>query len=138
MRVSLVLFLLIYLFSLSAYGYYGSKSNYKWWKNPNIVSEMSLTRQQANTIERIFSSNKEKILRYQRQLGKKEIELRKNLRKYDSNTEEVLELIDEIEGAKAALTRIKVEMFLKIKSVLTHEQIEILYSIQSRYRGKHR
>lgn len=138
MRVSFVLFLFIYLFSLSAYGYYGSKANYKWWKNPNIVSEMGLTREQANKIEKIFSSKKEKILKLQRQLTNKEIELKKKLRKTDSNNEEVLELLEEIEGIKASLTRIKVQMFLRVKSVLTPEQIEILYSIKSRYRGTHR
>ena len=138
MRVSLVLFVFIYLISFSAYGYYGSKTNYKWWKNPNIASEMSLTKQQADSIERIFSSNKNKILRLQKELHHKEIQLRKKLNKSDSNNEEVLKLIDDIEHIKANLTRIKVQMFLKVKSVLTPEQIEILHNIKSRYQGTHR
>lgn len=138
MRVSLVLFVLIYFISFSAYAYYGSKANYKWWKNPNIASEMGLTRTQSDSIERIFNSNKNKILRYQKELRRKEIELGKKLNETDSNNEEVLKLIDDIERLKASLTRIKVQMFLQVKSVLTPEQIETLHKIKSRYQGTHR
>jgi len=138
LRVSLVLFALIYFISFSAYAYYGSKSNYKWWKNPNIASEMGLTKQQASSIERIFSSNKNKILKLQKELRQKEIQLRKKLNKSDSNNEEVLMMIDDIGHIKANLTRIKVQMFLKVKGVLTPEQIEILHNIKSRYQGTHR
>lgn len=137
MRVSLVLFVFIYFISFSAHAYYGSKANYKWWKNPNIVSEMGLTKQQANSIERIFSSNKNKILKYQKELRQKDIQLRKKLNKSDSNNEEVLRLIDDIEHIKANLTRIKVQMYLKVKGVLTPEQIGILHNIKSRYQGTH-
>ena len=135
MRVSLVLFVFLYLLSFSAYAYYGSKANYKWWKNPNIASEMGLTRQQVNSIEKIFRSNKNKILRLQRELSQKEILLRQKLNESDSNNEEVLGLIDEIEHIKAELTKIKVQMFLQVKSILTPEQIETLHKIKSRYQG---
>jgi len=98
---------------------------------------MGLTKQQANSIERIFSSNKNKILKYQKELRQKDIQLRKKLNKSDSNNEEVLRLIDDIEHIKANLTRIKVQMYLKVKGVLTPEQIGILHNIKSRYQGTH-
>ena len=137
MRVSLVLLVFICFISFSAHAYYGSKANYKWWKNPNIASEMGLTKQQADLIERIFHSNKNKIIRYQKELRQKEIQLRRKLNNSDPNNEEVLKLIDDIEHIKANLTKIKVRMFLKVKGVLTPEQIQILHSIRSRYQGTH-
>jgi Spy/CpxP family protein refolding chaperone len=37
---------------------------------------------------------------------------------------------------KATLTRIKIEMYLKIKNVLTPEQVKTLHIIKERYRGR--
>ena len=125
MRLSIAFFVLIFLVSFSAQAYYGSKGNYKWWKNPNIASEMGLTNEQADSIEKIFRSHKNSILMLQKELRKKEIELGKKINQTDSNNEEVLALIDEIEILKADLTRIKVQMFLQVKSVLTPEQIQM-------------
>lgn len=138
MRVSLALFTLLLFISFSAHAYYGSKAHYKWWKNPNIANEMGLTKEQANTIERIFNSYKNEILTLQKDLRKKEIELRKKLNKSDTNNQEVINLIEDIENIRANLTRIKVKMFLKVKGVLTPEQIETLHTIKSRYQGTHR
>ena len=135
MRASLVFFVLIFFVSFTAQAYYGSKGNYKWWKNPNIASEMGLTSQQSSNIEKIFRSHKNKILRLQKELRKKDIELGKKLNQADAKNEEVLQLIDEIEAIKAELTRIKVKMFLEVKSILTPEQIQILHNIKSRYQG---
>lgn len=135
MRASLVCFVLIFFVSFTAQADYGSKGNYKWWKNPNIASEMGLTNQQSNSIEKIFRSHKNKILKLQKELRKKDIELGKKLNQTDAKNEDVLQLIDEIEAIKAELTRIKVKMFLEVKSILTPEQIQILHNIKSRYQG---
>ena len=57
----------------------GSKSNYKWWKDPQIAGELNLTKDQANSIERIFSSYKKRISKYRKQLRESELELKKEL-----------------------------------------------------------
>ena len=79
---------------------------------------------------------KKRIVEYQRELNNKESELAKKLRNPECSREEVLEITDDIENIRASLTRIKVEMFLNVKSVLTPKQEEILHGIRARYRGR--
>jgi len=126
------------VFSLNANAMLGARSNYKWWKDPQIAGELNLTRDQANKIDNIFSSYKKKIVQYRRQLNVNEVKLKKELRNREAKREDVLQLIDRIEAAKAAYTRTKVEMFLKIKDVLTPEQEATLHKIRLKFRPYHR
>ena len=138
MRVSLAVITLTYLFTLSAFGFFSGEIHYKWWKNPRIVNEMSLSDQQVRKIDKIFNSYKKNIIVNQKNLKKKESELSKKLRNPQCSREEVLEITDDIQDIKASLTRIKVEMYLKVKNVLTPEQETILHNIRARYRGRSR
>lgn len=136
MRVSLAFGILIILLSTYAFGFMGGNVKYKWWKNEKIVDEMGLSEEQVRSIEKIFKSYKEQIVEYQRELNKKESELAKKLKNPDCSREEVLDITDDIEDIRASLTRIKVEMLLSVKSVLTPKQEEILHGIRARYRGR--
>lgn len=126
------------VFSLNANAMLGAKSNYKWWKDPQIAGELNLSRDQVNRIDNIFSSYKKKIVQYRKQLNITEVKLKKELRNPEAKREEVLQLIDRIEAAKAAYTRTKVEMFLKIKDVLTPEQEATLHKIRLKFNPYHR
>ncbi len=99
---------------------------------------MSLSYQQVRKIDKIFNSYKKNIIVNQKNLKKKESELSKKLRNPQCSREEVLEITDDIQDIKASLTRIKVEMYLKVKNVLTPEQETILHNIRARYRGRSR
>lgn len=138
MRVALAFGIFTILLSTYAYGFMGGDVKYKWWKNEKIVAEMGLSEQQVRNIEKIFRTYKEQIVEYQRQLNKKESELGKKLKNPQCSREEVLEITDDIENIRASLTRIKVEMFLGVKSVLTAEQEKILHGIRARYKSKRR
>jgi Spy/CpxP family protein refolding chaperone len=111
--------------------------HYKWWKNQKIKEEMELTDQQVAAIDEIFSSYREQIIIFQRELNKEEAELLSVLRKPECSRDEVMEITDHIEDMKATLTRIKIEMYLKIKNVLTQEQEKTLHTIKERYRSRH-
>lgn len=138
MRASLALVICTCLFSINAFGILSGEIHYKWWKNPRIAQEMRLTAEQIDSIENIFNSYKEQIIAFQKELNGKENELLDTLRKPECSRDEVLKITDDIEEVKATLTRIKVEMYLKIKNVLTPEQEETLRQIRARYRGKGR
>ena len=116
----------------------GSKSNYKWWKDKQIASELNLTRDQANRIDQIFLSYKQRFVQYRKELNSTEAKLKKELRNPEAKKDDVLQLIDRIENTKAAYTRMKVEMFLKIKDVLTPEQQATLHNIKLRFKPYHR
>lgn len=136
MRAPAALLIFTVLLSVNAYGYFSGEMYYKWWKNPRIAGEMSLTEKQVEDIENIFTSYKQEILVHQKELRKRESELLSKLREPQCTKEEVLVVTDDIENIKAVLTRIKVEMFLKIKNVLTPAQEDILHDIRARYRER--
>lgn len=137
MRISLFMVVFAIIFTLNANAMLGSKSNYKWWKDPQIAEELNLTKDQSNSIERIFSSYKKRISKYRKQLRESEVELKKELQNPEAKKEDVLQLIDRIEDIKAGYTRTKVEMFLKVKDVLTPEQVSTLHKIKLKFKPYH-
>ena len=138
MRISLLFFVFLIVFTLNASAMLGSKANYKWWKDPQIVTRLDLNPQQVNTIDSIFKFYKKTFINYQKQLRYQEVELKKELQNPKAKKENVLQLIDGIEDTKAAYTRTKVEMYLKVKDVLTPQQQSTLHQIKLRFRPYHR
>ncbi len=134
MRISLLFILFSLLFVLNAHALLKGGANYKWWKDPKVASELDLSKDQVKKIELIFSSYKKRIARYRKQLNKSEVELKKELQNPNAKKEDVLKLIDGIENTKAAYTRSKVEMFLRVKDVLTPEQVGKLHKIKRGFR----
>lgn len=138
MRISLLMLVLALVFSVNANAMFGSRSNYKWWKDPQIASELNLSREQVNSIDEIFSKYKERFVGYQKKLKQSEVELKKELQDPNVTKEEVLKTIDSIEDTKAAYIRTKVEMYLKVKDVLTPQQETTLHKIKLRFKPYHR
>lgn len=138
MRISVCLFVFAFVFALNANAMHGARSHYKWWQDPKIASEINLTDEQSEAIEKIFSSYKKQFVQYKKQLNESELELKKELRNPKAKKEDVLQLIDNIEDIKAAYTRTKVEMFLKVRDVLTPEQETKLHQIKLRFQPYHR
>lgn len=138
MRISLLLVLLSFLFVVNTHAMFGAESSYKWWKDPKIASELNLSKDQVSKIERTFKSYKKYILQYNKQLRKAEVELQKQLQNPNAKKEDVLNLIDDIELTKARYTRTKVEMYLKVKEVLTPQQVRKLHTIKLRFKPYHK
>ncbi|MEM7007607.1 MAG: hypothetical protein AAF462_00560 [Thermodesulfobacteriota bacterium] len=138
MRISLLFFVLTIVFTMSASAMLGSGASYKWWKNPQIVERLNMSPGQVNQIDSIFKSYKKQFINYQKELRSNEVQLKKELQNPNAKKEDVLNLIDGIENTKAAYTRTKVEMFLKIKDVLTPQQQNQLHQIKLRFRPYHR
>lgn len=126
MRMGLIkflhlLFILICIFSLNAYGQ-GSYKRAKWWKNTEIVEELNLSDDQINQIETIFTSYKDKIDIQNSALKTKQKSLRDAIRDPSSKSEDVLRLSDDVDHMKSYLKRLRLEMLLSIKEVLSLEQ----------------
>lgn len=138
MRISFCLIVFVLIFAANANAMLGGRGHYKWWKDPNVAKELNLTNKQVNSIENIFDSYKPKIMEYRKQLKSNELELKKELRNPKAKKEDVLQLIDNIENTKAAYTRTKVEMFLKVRDVLTPEQEDQLHKIKLRFKPYHK
>lgn len=115
-----------------------SEANYKWWKNPRIVTQLQMSPNQVREVDAIFTSYKKSFVNYRKSLRNQEKILKKELRNPNANKEEVLQLIDGIEDTKADYTRTKVEMYLRIKDVLTPQQQSTLHQIKLRFKPYHR
>lgn len=126
------------VFAVNANAMFGSRSSYKWWKDPQIVSELNLSEEQVKSIDEIFSKYKKRFVGYQKKLRNSEVELKKELQDPNVTKQEVLKTIDRIEDTKAAYIRTKVEMYLKVKDVLTPQQETTLHKIKLRFKPYHK
>ena len=138
MRISLLFLVLSIAFSINASALLASGANYKWWKNPEIVTQLEMSPQQVREVDTIFKSYKKSFVNYRKSLRNQEVQLKKELQNPEAKREDVLQLIDGIENTKAAYTRTKVEMYLKIKDVLTPQQQSTLHQIKLRFKPYHR
>jgi Spy/CpxP family protein refolding chaperone len=134
-RLLILFFLIVFVSSLS----YGSDDDIqgKWWKHPKIAKELGLTNDQVNRIEAIFSSYRPQMIELDSKLKAKEEELKNTRRNPNSTREEISRLNDEVEDIRGNMRRVKVDMFLQIRDVLTPQQRAKLEEIKSRY-GKTR
>jgi Spy/CpxP family protein refolding chaperone len=133
-----VILSLILFYSLNAYSH-GGYGNAKWWKDPEVVKELNLSKDQVNLIEQIFNGNKDQILDLNSQLKQKQSEFRSKIEDPNSSREEVLELNDQVVQVKTKLKRLRLDMLLKIREVLTPDQRQILHEIRfTEFKKKHK
>ncbi len=138
MRISLLFFVITIILTINANAFLDSGQNFKWWKNSRVASQLDLSDEQVRTIDAIFASYKDSFVKYRKALRSQEVQLKKELQNPEAKREDVLTLIDSIENTKAAYTRTKVEMYLKVKDVLTPQQQATLHQIKIRYRRYHK
>lgn len=124
-----VILCLILFYSLNAYSH-GGYGSAKWWKDPDVVKQLDLTKDQVNLIEQIFDSNKDQIADLNSQLKQKQSEFRSKIEDPNSSRDEVLELNDEVVQLKTKLKRLRLDMLLKIREVLTPDQRQMLHKIR--------
>ncbi|MGE5444682.1 MAG: Spy/CpxP family protein refolding chaperone [Ignavibacteriales bacterium] len=136
MKRSLILFFLMVFVSSFSYGNDDDVQG-KWWKHPNIAKELELTNDQQNRIEAIFSSYRPQMIELDSKLKEKEGKLRDTRRNPNSTREEISRLNDEVEGIRGNMRKVRVDMFLQIRDVLTPQQRTKLEEIKSKY-GKTR
>ncbi len=120
---------LILFYSVNAYGH-DEDGSVKWWKDAKVVGELNLTKDQISLIEQIFNSDKGQIADLYSQLKQKQSEFRSKIEDPNSSRDEVLELNDQVVRLKTKLKRLRLNMLLKIREVLTPEQRQILHKIR--------
>ena len=131
MKRSLILFFLIVFVSSFSYG--DDDIQGKWWKHPQIAKELQLTNDQVNRIEAIFSSYRPQIIDLDSKLKEKEKELKDTRKNPNSTREQISNLSDEVGGIRENMRKVRVDMFLQIRDVLTPQQRAKLEEIKSKY-----
>lgn len=104
---------------------------FAWWRSEAVVSELGLTSEQTEGIETIFQSMRSEARQELEELERLEAKLSRMVR---TDTEEavVVRQIDRVETARAALSKTRSLMLLRIRKVLTPAQRTALTEIENR------
>jgi Spy/CpxP family protein refolding chaperone len=128
-KAYVIILSLILFYSLNSHSYSGHRGA-KWWKDAGVVKELNLTTDQVNLIEEIFNSSKGEITDLNSQLRQKQGDFRSKIEDPNSSRDEVMELNDEVVQLKTKLKRLRLDMLLKIRDVLTPEQRQNLKKLR--------
>ena len=77
----------------------------KWWKNPNVTSELNLSADQSNEIEKIFVRSRMKLIDLKADLDKKQLDLQEAMQDKSVNRATVEKKIETVENSRAALQK---------------------------------
>ena len=98
----------------------------KWWKRPRIASELQLSADQVDQLEKIFARVKPKLIDLRADLQKKQFAYDQAMSAEKSDRKEVEALIEAREQARSALQKELALMELDMKQVLRPDQREKL------------
>ena len=94
----------------------------KWWKNPTVTSELNLSADQSNEIEKIFVRSRMKLIDLKADLDKKQLDLQESMQDKTATRAAVEKKIEAVENSRAALQKARAIMILDMKQVLKPEQ----------------
>jgi Spy/CpxP family protein refolding chaperone len=138
-KLSLSLLLLVLTISVSAFatGKYKHKMH-KWWENDEITKEVGLSGKQISEINAIsmsYSDQFEKLRSEWKALHKEFMDLMSDPK---STNEKITAKHNELIAKKTEKKQLKLEKKLKIRAVLTNDQIVKLAEIKKEMWGKYR
>jgi len=107
---------------LASAGVWGAPLEGKWWKNPRIARELSLTPPQVDRIEAIFLRVRPELIDLRADFEKKRLRQESAMQAPEVDPREAEKAIDEVEEARSRLAKARMGMFLEIRGVLTTEQ----------------
>ena len=93
-----------------------------WWKNEKVIADLGLTPDQQVKLDQIMFTQRDKMIDLKAQLEKAELRMRDAMDKPAFNEKEVMDQLDRTITARGLLQKNRVEMIVKIHSVLTPEQ----------------
>ena len=100
-----------------------SEANYKWWKNPRIVTQLEMSPQQVREVDAIFKSYKKSFVNYRKSLRNQEVRLKNQLQNPEAKKEDVLHLIDGIENTKYLIGLLPSSINKKMNSIILNEYL---------------
>jgi periplasmic protein CpxP/Spy len=109
----------------------------KWWKHPQIVSQIGLTAEQVSAIESIFDTKKIKMSEYKDKLLEKRKKLQEKISDPNAKRKDIDKQAEEVDKLILKLDKINREMILEIREVLTPEQrikLQEIWKNRSQYK----
>jgi Spy/CpxP family protein refolding chaperone len=93
-----------------------------WWKNPDVVQQLSLTPEQVRHMDTIMEQTRLQLIDLRANLEKQEVMLEPMLSANPVDTAKASAQIDKVAQARADLEKANAKMLLSIRAVLTPEQ----------------
>lgn len=94
----------------------------RWWADPSVVQQLSLTSDQQKQIETVFQTNREKLIDLNASLQKAELALEPLMDADPPDQAKALPLIDRVAEARAELEKANARMLLGFRAVLSKDQ----------------
>ena len=96
----------------------------RWWKNSDVIRELNLTPDQQKKLDDIMFVHMEKMIDLRAVLDKEELKLKMLLDAPAIVEKQVLDQVDRVLAARDRMHRLRAEMFVKVRTLLTPDQWE--------------
>lgn len=110
---------------------------WKWWENEDITKEINLTEVQFEQIQGIFESYKPRLQELGNTYREKKTAYYDILSNPEADRADVLSAFDAMSEARYDAYRVKLDMKLDMRQVLTPDQINGVNEIVKSWREKH-
>ncbi|MBM3777274.1 MAG: periplasmic heavy metal sensor [Acidimicrobiia bacterium] len=117
---------------------YGQGPRGRWWQDGTVQREIGLTADQSTRIEGLFQEALPVLRRGKRQLDAAERDLARLIESDDSSESMLVQQVDAVEAARAAMNKTRTLMLLRMRRVLSAEQrdgLDALHRARERERG---
>jgi len=104
-----------------------------FWKNPEIVKQINLTEAQIDTIKAAFQDHRRKLIDMRAALEKTEAALQDELDLDTLDAAKAASKADAVIAARSQLQKEFVQMMLKVRTTLSHEQWDKLNTLSPRH-----
>jgi len=105
----------------------------KWWKSPPVKKELGLTPEQERRIDDIFKSYVKRMRETSMELRRQQKELHETAVDPNCSSEKIRNVSLQVENTRSSLRKLRLEMLLEIRDVLTPQQRMKLRQIRARH-----
>jgi Spy/CpxP family protein refolding chaperone len=110
-------------------------TGFRWWTSEQFKKELGLSSEQSGRIDRIYQDTLPELRQEWQELERLETKLS---RLFESNADEAVlaRQIDRVETARANLNKSRALMLMRMRRVLTAEQLVRFKTLAERYEGE--
>ena len=98
----------------------------KWWNNSAVADEVKLTDTERERLEAKYTESRRKMIDLKSEVEKQRLELDIVLDKQDANKDQINERFDNLENARAKLSKERFGMLIEVREIIGVERFQKL------------
>jgi len=98
----------------------------KWWRNPRVIKQLSLTEEQVSTMESVFIEHSRKLMKLRSAVQQEQFELGVLIDREGVNDDAVMKQVAKLDAQKAAVSAEYWRMVLDTRDAIGHENFQKL------------